>query len=280
MPSALLTQRELAEQFKHLHASGKLLVLPNVWDAGSAVIFEKAGFNALGTTSAGIAYSLAYPDGEAIAFEDILACTKRILKRINVPLSVDIETGYSDTLEGIVFNTKKVIGLGAVGINIEDGIATPIHELTDTGLQSERVKALAQLKTELDIPFVINARTDAYWLGIGDPKDRLRLTLERAHAYAEAGADCIFVPGDLNRRTTQTLVKEIPLPLNLIAPPKGLSIEELEALGVARLSLGSGPARAALGLIQTVASELKQGSFDSMMQNATPYHLANELFCS
>jgi len=275
----IATQKELAEHFQQLHTSEKLLVLPNAWDAGSAVIFEKTGFQAVGTTSAGIAYSLGYPDGEHISFENIVDCSKKILKRTTVPISVDIETGFGDSPESIQSNVKQIIELGAVGINIEDGIIAPETGLIDLELQIERIKAIAELKHELDIPFVINARTDVYWLGVGEEKDRLSLAVGRARAYTTAGADCIFIPGILQLETIKTLVNEIPLPINLIATPEGLSPSELEALGVSRLSLGSGPVRATLALTQTIAKELKQGSFDTMLEKTINYQKANEL-CS
>ena len=278
MTNSLNQQRQQAENFQQLHKSDSLLVLPNAWDVASAVIFEKAGFKAIGTTSAGIAYSLGYPDGEYIELEDIIDCSKRLTKRINVPLSVDLETGFSTSLEGIQANVKQIIESGAVGINIEDGITQPSNSLTDIELQVERIQAISELKKDLGIPFVINARTDAFWLKMSEEKDRLTLALERAKAYAEAGADCIFVPAMLNRDLVQTLVTEIPLPLNIIATPDGLSIAELEELSVARLSLGSGPARASLGLTQKIANELKQGSFESMIENALGYDSANKLF--
>ena len=271
-------QRDHAEQFRKLHFAEGLLVLPNAWDAGSAVIFQKAGFSAIGTTSAGIAYSLGYPDGEQIGFEDVLECVKRILKRITIPLSIDLETGYSTDIGQVAENVRQVIELGAVGINIEDGITKPSPGLSDLGKQLELLQALSALRQELEIPFVINARTDTCWLGLSDAETRLALTLERSRAYADAGADCIFVPGKLSRETIQTLVKEMSVPLNVIAVPDGLRVRELESLGVARLSLGSGPVRASLGITQNIANELKKGVFESIAENALSYDAANRLF--
>lgn len=269
-------QQQRTEQFRLLHTSTKLLVLPNAWDAGSAIIFEKAGFGAIGTSSAGIAYSRGYPDGEHIAFQDVLECSQRILKRITVPLSVDIETGYSTNTATIVANVQQIIELGAVGINIED--ATTQTSLSDLSVQTERIRAIASLKQDLGIPFVLNARTDVYWLGIGKAQNRLELALERALEYAEAGADCIFIPGHLERESIATLASEIPVALNIIATPNGLSVAELESLGVARLSLGSGPIRASLGLTQQIANELKHNDFSSMYQKALSYKNSNDLF--
>lgn len=271
-------QQALARQFRQLHRSSRLLVLPNAWDAGSAVIFERAGFDAIGTTSAGIAYSLGYPDGEQVGFAEVLECVGRILKRITVPLTVDMETGYGSKIEQVVENVRRVIALGAVGINLEDGLSSPSPRLTKQAEQCALLQALSGLKTRLDVPFVINARTDVYWLGVGDPARRLDLALERVRAYAAAGADGVFVPGRLNRETIQALSTELEIPLNVIAAPDGPSVNELESLGVARLSLGSGPVRAALGLTQTIAQELKHGSFESLNQHALPYDAANALF--
>lgn len=272
----LADQRKLAAQFKQLHLAKELLVLPNAWDTGSAVIFEKAGFSAIGTTSAGIAYSLGYPDGEEMGLEAVLESASRILKRITVPLSVDIETGYSHDVKDIVDNVRQLIQLGAVGINIEDGVTKPSASLSDRAKQCELIGAIAELKQEMGIPFVINARTDTYWLAIGSPETRLDSTLERASAYAGAGADCIFVPGKLERDAIQALASDFTL--NVIALPDGLSMAELEALGVARLSLGSSPARAALGLTQVIANELRMGKFATMYQNALDYDSTNALF--
>ena len=272
------SQRERAEAFRHLHLADELLVLPNSWDVSSAVIFEKAGFPAIGTTSAGIAYSLGYPDGEQVGFEEVLEAVTRILKRTTVLLTVDMETGYASDIERVVENVRRIIELGAVGINLEDGLTTPVPRLSDQGKQCELLQAVSSLMQRLDIPFVINARTDVYWLGIGESKDRLAAALERANAYAEAGADCVFVPGELKRETIRALAKEISAPLNVIAVPDGPSLDELQALGVARLSLGSGPVRAALELTQTMAAELKNGSLETMVRNALSYDRANALF--
>ncbi len=271
-------QKILAQQFQAMHHAKELLVLPNAWDAASAFIFAKAGFKAIGTSSAGIAYSLAYPDGEYISFTDILESSQRMLNRISVALTVDIETGYSQKIEEIKENVKQIIKLGAVGINIEDGLTKPVASLKDMAEQSEIIKAISEVKQELDIPFVINARIDSYWLNLGDDKAKFKETLARADSYKNAGADCIFIPAKLNKQTIKLLAQEISLAINIIASPKCLSIKELEDLGVARLSLGSGPARASLGLNQTIANELINSNFNSIYKHALSYTDSNSLF--
>ncbi len=272
-------QIALAKRFRDLHTAPELLILPNAWDAGSAVVFEKEGFSAVGTTSAGIAYSLGYPDGEQVTLADLLAVEQHILRRIKVPLSVDIETGYGDDVAQVVNSVMRVIELGAVGINLEDGVGGAPPRLFDLTEQCERIQALAQLKKMVGIPFVINARTDVYWLQVDDAENRLTETARRANAYLEAGADCIFVPGHLEPRLIRELVAAIPAPLNILAAPECPSVAELESLGVARLSLGSGPARAALGITRKIARELKnQGTYTGLYETTIPYEQANHLF--
>ena len=272
-------QITLAQRFSDLHTAPQLLVLPNAWDAGSAVIFEKEGFSAVGTTSAGIAYSLGYPDGEQLTLGDLLEVEKRILRRLSVPLSVDIETGYGNDVAQVVNSVMQVVELGAVGINLEDGLSGASPRLLDLTEQCEKIDALGRLRRSIAVPFVINARTDVFWLQVGDAEARLAEAVERAQAYLEAGADCIFVPGHLEPSLIRELTTAIPGPLNIIATPDCPSVAELEGLGVARLSLGSGPVRAALGITQKIARELKRrGTYASMYETTIPYEQANLLF--
>ena len=147
-----------------------------------------------------------------------------------------------------------------------------------TSKQSEIITAISELKQELEIPFVINARIDSYWLKLDDSEAHFKETLARADSYKNAGADCIFIPGNLDKQTIKLLVNEISLPINIIASPNGLTIKELERLGVARLSLGSGPARASLGLNQTIAHELVNNNFNSIYKHALSYTDSNNLF--
>ncbi len=279
-------QQRLAKQFQDLHKNSELLVLPNAWDAGSAVVFEKSGCKAVGTTSAGIAYSLGYPDCEIITLDDLLYTSERIAQRLTVPLSVDIERGFADTPEDILETVTKVINLGAVGINIEDGIPET-NQLNDFSEQCELIAKIVTLKETLDINFCINARTDVYWLAQehhkGSQQDResqhFDEAVKRSNAYLNAGADCAFVPGVLSTQQIKDLVQEIDGAINIIATPKCPSLPELESMGVARLSLGSGPARAAYGLTKQVADELVQHK--ALSQNlglAMPYEDANALF--
>ena len=167
-------QITLARKFSRMHTDERMFILPNAWDGGSATVFEREGFQAIGTTSAGIAYSMGYPDGEKIAFADLLRVTGQIIDVINVPLSVDIERGYGSTIDDIKENVRKVIEAGAVGINIEDGHPGESPYLEELGRQVQIIRAIAELKQEMNIPFVINARTCVYLLPVCDVDQRGR----------------------------------------------------------------------------------------------------------
>lgn len=272
-------QQELAQKFQKMHTSHKILVLPNAWDAGSCVIFEREGFEAIGTTSAGMSYSLGLSDGEFLTIDDILDATRKMQRRITAALSVDIERGYGKTHEKIVKNVQSIIQEGVVGINIEDGISFT-NELTPLDEQCKIIQDLAQLKIQMNIDFVINARTDTLWLGIGgNREEQLSLSINRCNRYLSAGADCVFVPGSLNKEEIAMLVKQINGPLNIIATPSCPTIHELESLGVARVSLGSGPVRAALAVIKNIAHEVKnEGTFHTMYTTTIAYDEANDMF--
>lgn len=270
-----LDQVRLAKRFHDLHRAPDLLVLPNAWDAGSAVMFERAGFPAVGTTSAGIAYSLGYPDGQRLSFDELLAAQAAIARRLTVPLTVDVEAGYGSSPEEVAANVELVIAAGAVGVNVEDGRD---GALADVALQVEVIAAVGELKARTGVPFVINARTDSYWLGLGDEASQLEESVRRGNAYLEAGADCVFVPGGFGSDVIATLVAEIDGPLNVIASPACPSPRELQELGVARLSTGSAPVRAALGLVRDIARALRGGDLAWVRDVTLSYGEANALF--
>lgn len=273
------TQSQLADKFQNMHKENRIIVLPNAWDAGSAVIFEKEGFSAIATTSAGISYSLGYPDGEIITFEDVLDTTKKIQKRISIPLSVDVERGYGNNTSEIVNNIQTIIEQGVVGINIEDGILAQ-KTLSDMNEQCKLISEISKIKNHLGINFVINARTDSFWLGTGKTKDeQLSQTIKRANKYLKAGADCIFVPGLLEVNEIEMLVQHIKGPVNIITTPSSPSIKELQKLGVARVSTGSGPVRASFALIKNISNELKdEGTYNNIYKTTIAYDKLNYIF--
>ena len=170
-------QRILADKFQNLHSGKDMFLLPNIWDAGSAYIFEKQGFDALATTSAGIAYSLGYPDGEKISFNDLLFIVKNITRRVKIPLSVDFERGYGKTLKEFKEFSRILLENGVSGLNIEDGRSDGTLDGID--IMRDKIEILLELKKELNLNFVINARTCTYWLKIGDKDERLHTAVER-----------------------------------------------------------------------------------------------------
>ena len=177
-----------AEILRRLHIEGPMLVLPNAWDAGSARIFVEAGFPALATTSAGIAFSLGYPDGERISRDEMLAAVSRITRRNDVPITADMEAGYGRTPDAVADTVRRVIDAGAAGMNLEDRIeAEPLLEFT---LAVERVRAARAAADEAGVPFCLNARTDAFSPNMGGLTEAVR----RGKAFHEAGATSVFEP--------------------------------------------------------------------------------------
>jgi 2-methylisocitrate lyase-like PEP mutase family enzyme len=269
------TLTEKAEEFRRLHHTGQVLVLPNAWDAASARIYELAGFPAVASTSAGVAFTYGYPDGQSISMEEMLDAISRMTRTVEIPVSADIESGYQSIEETV----EAVIDAGAIGINLEDCTDETEQGLFSIEDQVRRIKLPRQTAEGVGVPLVINARTDIYLAGIGAPEDRFEMTRERLEAYAAAGADCLFVPGVSEEPTIQALVGAAALPLNVLAVAATPPVKRLQELNVARVSMGSGPARAALTVAHRVAEELKsQGTFSQFTAGVMPYQDVNDLF--
>jgi 2-methylisocitrate lyase-like PEP mutase family enzyme len=271
-------QAELARQFLELHHGPKILVLPNAWDVASARIFEDAGFPAIGTTSAGIANSFGYPDGQKIPREEMLAAVRRIAEAVEVPVTADVEAGFGSTPEEVAGTAQAVIAAGAVGMNLEDGVEGKHDSLADVNLQKEIIQAVLEVVEGAGVPFVLNARTDVFLNGIGPAETRLARTIERLNAYHAAGAPSLFAPGVKDEETIAQLVRGVAGPLNILATVGTPPVEELQRLGVARMSVGSGPMRAALGFLGRMARQLREeGVFTLMNEGTVPYADANRL---
>src|SRR5215471_13110207 len=265
-------QARKAEQFRKLHHGPKLLFLPNAWDVASARILEEAGHPAIATTSAGIAYSLGYADGQNISRDEMLAMVARIARAVRVPVTADLESGYGWTAEAVSETVKAAIEAGAVGMNLEDLSGREDNPLMELPLQIERIRAVRETAATMRVPFVLNARTDVFLASVGPEEARLERTVERLRAYRDAGADCLFAPGVTNLATIEKLVRAVEAPLNILALPACPPIAELERVGVARVSTGSGIMRAAMGVAQRVAKEMiDERSCASMFAGATPY---------
>lgn len=267
------------KNFRDMHQAPNILVLPNAWDVASAHIFEQAGFHAIGTTSAGIAASLGYREPEKISRSEMMQAVKRIIDAVQLPVSVDIEAGYASTPEGVAETVKMMAIAGAVGVNLEDSPGMADQPLQDIQVQAERIKVARHAVTSINIPLVINARTDLYLFAIGDPNTRFDQVVLRANTYLNAGADCVFVPGIGDPKIIARLVNEIQGPINILANPGVPSIQDLQQLGVARVSLGSGPMRATLGLIRRIAQELlTTGTYETFTTETIPYAEVNQFF--
>ena len=272
-----MNQQKKAEQFRAMHSGVQPLLLPNVWDVASARIVEESGFGAIATTSAGIAFSLGYPDGQKISREEMFTMVARIVREVDVPVTADAEAGYGNSPEDAVQTARAVIEAGAVGMNLEDVDGNSNKELLDLSLQLEKIHAVREAGRGLGVAVVLNARTDLYLLQIGDPEKRYDESVRRLRAYRDAGADCVFLPGVRDAPTIARLVRDLQCPLNILAGPGSPSVPELRKLGVARVSLGSGPARAALGLLRRIADELRSKGTYSLMEDAPPHAEMNRI---
>jgi 2-methylisocitrate lyase-like PEP mutase family enzyme len=270
-------QAKKASTFRAMHSGKEILLLPNVWDAASARIIEEAGFGAIATTSAGIAFSLGYPDGQEISREEMLAAVTRIVRSVRVPVTADVEAGYGNTPEDAGRTAQGVIEAGAVGLNLEDASGDSGTPLVELPLQLEKIRAVREVATRLKVPLVLNARTDVYLLQVGDPAKRYDEAVGRLRAFREAGADCVFLPGLRDTATIGRLISDLQCAVNILAGPGSPSVPELQKLGVARVSLGSGPMRATLGLLRRLAEELKKAGTYSAMDGAPPHDEINRL---
>jgi len=273
-------QKEIAISFLAQHHSPEIFVLPNAWDAASAMIFVQEGFRAIGTTSAGIAASLGYADGERMTLAENLEVSKRIINQTNLPVSVDFETGYADDADGVARGALALIQAGAVGLNIEDSPKDSQTALSEISHQQDRIRAIRETAEKAGVHMVINARTDAYLLG-DTTTNCLCESIKRGNAYVEAGADCVFVPDadNLDSSDIRCLAAEIDAPLNIIAGASMPDLAKLQELGVSRVSLGPRPMRATLGLLREIAREIRsQGSFELMSDDSISYSEVNSWF--
>ena len=265
-------QAEKAEKFRKLHHGPQMLLLPNAWDVASARILEECGHPAIATSSAAVAYSLGYADGQRISRGEMLEVAGRIARAANIPVTADLEAGYGTTPKDMADTVKAAIAAGIIGMNLEDVTGDDESTLVDLPLQLEKIRAIREAASSAGVPFVLNARTDIYLMPIGPEATRFERTVERLRAYREAGADCLFAPGVYDLETIQKLVKAVEAPLNILASPSCPPVPEMEKAGVARVSAGSYIMRAAMGLVQRIGKEMLEArSCDMMFAGATPF---------
>ena len=267
-----------AAAFKALHERPGIFVVPNPWDAGSAKMLESLGFEAIATTSAGLAFSLGKPDGQAIVSRDeTLTNAQAILQAINLPVSADLENGFGDNPATCAETILLAAKTGLCGGSIEDATGRSDDPIYPFELSVRRVQAAVKAARSLPIPFTLTARAENLIHGRPDLDD----TIRRLQAYAEAGADVLFAPGLTTEEEVRTVVRAVsPKPVNVVMGlnKAAFSLKDLAALGVRRVSLGSSLARAAYGSFLNAAQEIhRQGTF-TFAEGIVSYKAINDLF--
>jgi 2-methylisocitrate lyase-like PEP mutase family enzyme len=273
-----MTSQEKAERLLALHHAADPLIFINAWDVVSARIIESLGFPAIATTSAGIAWTEGFPDGERITREQMLSRLRRITRAVRVPVSADLEGAYGTSEEDAIATARGAIAAGAVGLNFEDA-TDGTEPLMDIEAQGRRITAMRNAAEESGVHLVINARTDTFLKQVGDSDEwRLSEAVRRGVRYLQAGADCIFVPGVSDVATITALVRNIHGPVNILAGAATPPVTRLQAIGVSRISAGSGAMGHALARFRAAArGVLATGMFDFAADRITNAEL-NALF--
>ena len=258
-----------AKLFRSLHTGDRPLVLVNAWDAASARIAEAAGARAIATTSAGVAWSLGAPDGDALGRDLAVDLIARIVASVSVPVTADIESGYGESPDDVGDTVQAVVAAGAAGVNIEDALHAGPAPLRDIDDQCARLTAARAASDAL----YINARIDTHLRGGGGVDE----TVTRATAYLAAGADGVFIPGVTDPETITTLVAAISAPVNVLAGPGALPVPELAKLGVARVSLGSSVVQTAYAVVRRATEEALSTGTYTTLTDALDYGSLNTL---
>jgi len=261
-----MTQAELAEAFRARHRQKPVLLLPNAWDGASARLFVAAGFDAIATTSGGLAWALGYPDGEVAPWDEVVAATRRIVRAAGLAVTADIEAGYAETPEQLGRHVAEIIGTGVVGINLEDGrhATPPLRTLEDAAARIAAARAAAR---QAGVSIVINARCDVYFYMAQQHDDAWRLaeTVKRCNAYVAAGADCVYPFGVRDAKIIGELAAAIDAPVNVTGRAGMGDAASLERLGVARITIASAPTLVAMSAVKALADDLRAtGRFDGL----------------
>lgn len=259
-----------ATAFRALHHDG-LLILPNAWDAGSARLMQSLGARAIATTSAGVAWAHGHADGDRLPLHLMLDTVTAIARVVDLPVSVDVEGGFATEPAGVGEAVTEVIDAGGVGINIEDGDGAP-------DLLCAKIERAKDAGVRRGVPVFVNARCDVYLREIVPADRRVAETIARGERYREAGADGFFAPGVIEPGEIRAIAGGVALPLNVLAQPRLPAAPELAALGVRRLSAGSGLSQAAYGRVRALATAfLRDGASDPLRAEFMPYADINAL---
>src|SRR5215831_15882054 len=255
----MVTQAEKGQVFKALHERKKTFVIPNPWDIGTARLLERLGFEALATTSMGFALSMGKQDN-AVGREAVLEHARALTSALSLPISADLENGFGDAPEACAETIRLAAEAGLVGGSIEDSTGRTNDPIYEVRHAADRVRAAVAAARALPFPFILTARAENFLHGRPDLKD----TIARLQIYQEAGADVLYAPGLATKEDIATVVRSVDRPVNVLMGLRGvqLSVAELSALGVRRISVGSALCRAALGAFLCAAREMhEQGTF-------------------
>jgi 2-methylisocitrate lyase-like PEP mutase family enzyme len=252
-----MSQAAKAQQLLSLHNNGKLLILPNVWNPIGARMLQAKGYPAVATASAAISESLGYSDGEQLKLDTMLDMVTRIVRSVDLPVTADFEAGYADTIEDLQENISRLLDTGAVGINFEDSFDDSAH-LRPIPTQVERIKAVREVAERRGVHLVINARADSFFAeGFSSNEERIEDVVTRLNAYTQAGADCVYPVGRGDKETLTILRKRLTAPINVLATAKTASLNELQALGINRVSFGPYIFRSLLAKMSAMQDEIK-----------------------
>jgi len=258
-------QQEKAKQFYELHHSGRLLILPNIWDCLGANLLENLNYPAIATASASVAFTNGYDDGQRISFDSVLALLKKIVSSVNIPVSADIESGFAENDSQLEKNIKQLLATGIVGINIED-TDKETNSLLPTETQCESIKLIKKVSEEIGVRLFINARADVYLRGknLVTPESKFEEALKRGRAYKAAGADCFYPIAMTRQEDIKSIVEQLQMPVNVLTIPGIPELNILNEIGVARVSLGPSFLKIAIRAMKNLALRLQ--NFDGLAE--------------
>jgi 2-methylisocitrate lyase-like PEP mutase family enzyme len=244
----------------------------------SARVFAEAGCKAIATTSAGVAWSLGYPDGERVPWNDFLAATGRIARVLSVPLTVDFESGFSTTSAELAEHVRAIIGAGASGVNLEDSRDHAAHGLLPLEIAAERISIVRDAAAKEGVPIVINARTDSYLQPAGEGVVAFADVVQRCRTYVSAGADCVYPIGLADIHLIGQLTAQLRSPVNVMVRPGAPTLKELRAAGVARVSTATGPALLTAGVLMNSIVKLRETGSAEHFASPFTYPRMQKLF--
>jgi 2-methylisocitrate lyase-like PEP mutase family enzyme len=251
-------QQEKAKQFYNLHHSGKLLILPNIWDCLGANLLESLKYPAIATASASVAFTNGYDDGQRISFKTVLDTLKKITGSVSIPVSADIESGFAENDGQLEENIKQLLATGIVGINIED-TDKETNSILPGEVQCKKIKLIKKVSEEMGLSLFVNARADVYLRGknFDTPESKFEEALKRGRAYKAAGADCFYPIGMTRQEDIKRMINELQMPVNIITIPGIPELRVLSDMGVARVSLGPSFLKIAIKAMKNLAVKLQ-----------------------